>query len=68
MATNVRRYVQLAQSRGGVRFCTRGARKDYDVVCFLLRWQKPPIDRGHQEGVPDGSRGRPWRQLQDDPL
>jgi hypothetical protein len=25
IAANVRRYVALAQSRGGARFCTRGA-------------------------------------------
>jgi hypothetical protein len=38
---NVRRYVQLAQSRGGACFCTRGAMQDYDVVCLFSRWQKP---------------------------
>jgi len=38
---NVRRYVALAQSRGGARFCTRGAMQDYDVICLFLRWQKP---------------------------
>jgi len=38
---NVRRYVQLAQLRGGARFCTRGARQCYDVVCLFSRWQKP---------------------------
>jgi len=41
MPYNVRRYVALAQSRGGARFCTRGAMQDYDVVCLLSRWQKP---------------------------
>jgi len=38
---NVRRYVALAQSRGGACFCTRGAMKDYDVICLFSRWQKP---------------------------
>jgi len=36
-----RRYVQLAQLRGGTRFCTRGAMKDYAVSSLLSRWQKP---------------------------
>ena len=38
---NVRRYVQLAQSRGGACFCTRVAMQDYDVICLFSRWQKP---------------------------
>ena len=29
MLPNVRRYVALAQSRGGARFCTRGALQGY---------------------------------------
>jgi len=41
VAANVRRYVQLAQSRGGACFCTRGAMQDYDVICLFSRWQKP---------------------------
>jgi hypothetical protein len=41
LAPNVRRYVQLAQSRGGARFCTRGAMQGYDVICLFSRWQKP---------------------------
>ena len=36
MAYNVRRYVALAQSRGGACFCTRGAMQGYDVVLFFL--------------------------------
>ena len=40
MATNVRRYVQLAQSRGGACFCTRGAMQDYDVDLFILAMAK----------------------------
>jgi hypothetical protein len=41
MNANVRRYVQLAQSRGGACFCTRGAMQDYAVSSLFLRWQKP---------------------------
>ena len=37
---NVRRYVQLAQSRGGARFCTRGAMQGYDVDLFILALAK----------------------------
>jgi len=38
---NVRRYVALAQSRGGACFCTRGAMQDYAVITLFSRWQKP---------------------------
>jgi hypothetical protein len=41
MPYNVRWYVQLAQSRGGACFCTRGAVKDYEVINLFSRWQKP---------------------------
>jgi hypothetical protein len=41
IAANVRRYVQLAQSRGGARFCTRGAMQGYTVITLFSRWQKP---------------------------
>jgi len=41
MLPNVRRYVQLAQSRGGACFCTRGAVWDYAVITLFSRWQKP---------------------------
>ena len=37
---NVRRYVQLAQSRGGARFCTRDAMQGYDVVLVILALAK----------------------------
>jgi len=37
---NVRRYVALAQSRGGACFCTRGAKQDYDVVLFIFALAK----------------------------
>ena len=40
MLPNVRRYVALAQSRGGACFCTRGAMWDYDVVLFILALAK----------------------------
>jgi len=48
---NVRRYVALAQSRGGACFCTRGAIQDYDVVLFILALAKT-VTPG---GVPRGS-------------
>ena len=37
---NVRRYVALAQSRGGACFCTRGAMRVYDVDLFILALAK----------------------------
>ncbi len=40
MPYNVRRYVALAQSRGGACFCTRGAMQDYDVVLFIVALAK----------------------------
>ena len=51
IAANVRRYVQLAQSRGGACFCTRGAMQDYDVDLFVLALAKTVTPRG----VPRGS-------------
>ena len=57
MAYNVRRYVALAQSRGGARFCTRGAMQGYDVVLFILALAKTvtpegsaPRERGRRVG------------------
>jgi len=41
MHANVRRYVALAQSRGGACFCTRGAMQGYDGITLFSRWQKP---------------------------
>jgi len=41
IVANVRRYVALAQSRGGACFCTRGAMQDCDVIYLFSRWQKP---------------------------
>jgi hypothetical protein len=46
MPPNVRRYVALAQSRGGACFCTRGAVQDYDVVLFILALAKTVTPRG----------------------
>ena len=40
LSGNVRRYVQLAQSRGGACFCTRGAMQDYDFRLFILALAK----------------------------
>jgi len=40
MHANVRRYVQLAQSRGGACFCTRGAVQIYDIVLIILALAK----------------------------
>jgi len=57
VAHNVRRYVQLAQSRGGACFCTRGAMHDYDVVLLILALAKT-VTPG---GGPGGSRGGPHR-------
>ena len=53
MQPNVRRYVALAQSRGGACFCTRGAMQDYDVVLFILALAKTVTPAG----APGGSRG-----------
>jgi len=40
IGANVRRYVALAQSRGGACFCTRGAMQGYDIVLFILALAK----------------------------
>jgi hypothetical protein len=50
---NVRRYVALAQSRGGACFCTRDAMQDYNVVLFIVALAKTvtPV------GAPGVSRG-----------
>ena len=57
---NVRRYVQLAQSRGGACFCTRGAMQDYAVITLFSRWQKPCLTGVSQAGVTPG--GSPRRE------
>ena len=58
MVTNVRRYVALAQSRGGACFCTRGAMQGYDVVLFILAMAKTVTPRGSPRREP----GRPVRR------
>jgi len=57
MKHNVRRYVQLAQLRGGACFCTRDAMQGYEVVLSIVALAKTvtPV------GVPGGSRGGPHR-------
>ena len=64
LADNVRRYVALAQSRGGACFCTRGAMQGFDVVLLILALAKTvtPV------GAPGGSRGRPHRRPLSSPL
>jgi len=51
MPYNVRRYVALAQSRDGARFCTRDAIQGYDVVLFILAMAKTVTPAG----VPGGA-------------
>ena len=46
MLANVRRYVALAQSRGGACFCTRDARQGYNVVLFILALAKTVTPAG----------------------
>jgi len=55
MHYNVRRYVQLAQSRGGACFCTRGAQQDYDSYYFILALAKTVTPGGSPRREP----GRP---------
>ncbi len=57
MPANVRRYVALAQSRGGACFCTRGAMQGYDVNLVTLALAKTvtpegsaPRERGRRAG------------------
>ena len=66
---NVRRYVALAQSRGGACFCTRGAMQGYDVVLFILALAKTvtpggsaPRERGQRAGFcPAALAAKPGR-------
>ena len=53
---NVRRYVALAQSRGGACFCTRGAMQGYDVVLIIVALAKTVTPGG-------GPRREPGRAL-----
>ena len=59
ITANVRRYVALAQSRGGACFCTRGAVQDYDGYYLILALAKTVTP----EGVPRGSGAGPHRAL-----
>ena len=52
---NVRRYVQLAQSRGGACFCTRGAMQGYDGYYLILALAKTVTPGGSPRREP----GRP---------
>jgi len=69
LADNVRRYVLLAQSRGGACFCTRGAMQSYDVVLFILALAKTvtpggsaPRERGQRAGFcPAALAAKPGR-------
>ncbi len=49
---NVRRYVALAQSRGGACFCTRGAMQGYDVVLFIIALAKTVTPGGSPRRQP----------------
>jgi len=55
IVANVRRYVALAQSRGGACFCTRGAMQDYDGYLFILALAKTVTPGGGPRREP----GRP---------
>ena len=69
MQPNVRRYVALAQSRGGACFCTRGAMQGYDVVLFVFALAKTvtppgsaPRERGQRAGFcPAALAAKPGR-------
>jgi hypothetical protein len=52
MCSNVRRYVALAQSRGGACFCTRGAMQGYDGYYFVLALAKTVTPRGSPRRQP----------------
>ena len=52
---NVWRYVALPQSRGGARFCTRGAMQGYDVDLFIVALAKT-VTPG---GSPRREQGQP---------
>jgi len=52
LGPNVRRYVQLVQSRGGACFCTRGAMQDYDVVLFIIALAKTVTPGGSPRREP----------------
>jgi len=52
LAHNVRRYVALPQSRGGARFCTRGAMQGYDVDLFIVALAKTVTPGGSPRREP----------------
>jgi len=52
IVANVRRYVALAQSRGGACFCTRGAMQGYDVVLYILALAKTVTPGGSPRREP----------------
>jgi len=52
MVHNVRRYVALAQSRGGACFCTRGAMQGCDVVLFIIAVAKTVTPGGSPRREP----------------
>ncbi len=49
---NVRRYVALAQSRGGACFCTRDAMQGYDGYYFILALAKTVTPGGSPRRQP----------------
>ncbi len=49
---NVRRYVALAQSRGGACFCTRDAMQGYDCYYFILALAKTVTPGGSPRREP----------------
>jgi len=52
MCANVRRYVQLAQSRGGACFCTRGAVQGYDCYYLIVALAKTVTPGGSPRREP----------------
>jgi len=52
LASNVRRYVALAQSCGGTCFCTRGAMQGYEVVLFIIALAKTVTPGGSPRREP----------------
>jgi len=44
--------VLLAQSRGGARFCTRGAMQDYDIVLIIVTLAKTVTPGGSPRREP----------------
>ena len=66
MQPNVRRYVQLAKSRGGACFCTRGAMQGYDDDLFILALAKTVTPCGGPRREP-GRPAPPLKVFQFDP-